>query len=322
MFNLKITKMKKLFSLLCLVVLLGVSMNVIGQNAGTAVRPSVGDIFIYSVADHLSSTYVWTLEANATGGGTNLFIAGAIATSTGANTKDVTITWLNPVVETVYYLHVVETNAGCSNRKVLAIQPKNNFTLQIVNVDATGADLGVGLVTNNPVCAPAIPSTMTWNGASPVTVVNSTDFKYDYGTTVFYYKITAAGINFTNTTWTPSITIAQTNAANATVTIASQVGGAFGASWVSPSVILSNNATSTPTIPAAAGNNIIWVRVTVANGFDTPAIANENVLPNNFTFTLNAASKDQQNNTATSLGNITTVQSQSARPDSGVITTN
>lgn len=323
MFNLKITKMKKLFSLVSLMVLLGFGVNVMGQNSGTAIRPSVGDIFTYSVAEHASSTYAWTLEANALGGGTNLFGA-TLATATGADSKDVTITWVNPATDgTKYYLHVVETNNGCSNRKVIAIQPKNNFTIDIVNVNASGTPLTAGEATDYSVCAPAIPNTIVWNGTGDVDdLTEATNFKYDYGTTVFYYKVTAAGINFTNTTWTPSISIAQLNAANATVSVATQIGGTFGSSWETASPILAVGSTSTPTIPAGSGNNVIWVRVTVANGFDTPSVAEENVTDSDFTITLNAASKDQRDNPAAFPVNTSTVQTQSARPNTGSITTN
>lgn len=313
--------MKKLFTLLSLVVLLGFSVNVMGQNSGTAVRPSVGDVFTYSVVSHGTSTYAWTLEAAPAGGGADLFGA-TLATATGTTTNATTITWVNPTVETVYYLHVVETNSGCSNRKVIAIQPKNNFVLNIANVDASGTDLVGGLATDNPVCAPAIPSTIAWNGSSPVTVTNSTNFNYDYGTTVFYYKITATGINFTNTSWTPSITIAKAAGVNATQTIETKLGGAMTAgTWGTggPTLAIGGN---TPTIAAGAANTVIWVRVTVSNLTGTPATANENIVDNDFTLTLLPASKDQQNNPATSLGNTSTIQTQSARPDSGAITTN
>lgn len=321
MFNLNFTKMKKLFYLLSFVAFIGLSGNVFGQNSGTAIRPSVGDVFTYSVLAG-SDTYVWTLEDAATGGGTNLFTAAVVASATGASTKDVTITWVNPTVDFVYYLHLVATKNGCTNRKVLAIQPKNNFTLQIVNVDATGSTLAGPLETDNPVCAPAIPNTIAWNGTAPVVDGNKTDFNYDYGTSTFYYKITAAGINFANTTWTPSITIAKVGGTNSTQTIETKLGGLIGAgTWGvgGPTLTVGPN---TPTIAADAANTVIWVKVTVSNLVGTPANANQNIVDNDFVFTLETASKDQHNNQATSLGNGSTTQTQSARPDTGVITHN
>lgn len=311
--------MKKLLLLSIFALFTLVSANVFGQNSGTPINPSIGDINTYSVALHAGSTYAWTLEAAATGGGTDLFAAATIASTAATNSNSVTVTWLNPVANTVYFLHLTETNATCSNRKVLAIQPVNNFKLDIVNVDASGVTLTGGTSTNNTTCAPAIGNTIAWNGSNPVTAGNATNFNYNYGTTTFYYKVIASGINFNNTSWIPSIAIAQNNGVNATVTIDTQVGGTFGASWVTPSTILANNTTSTPTIPAGSGNNMIWVKVTVNNNTGTPATANENLTNNDFTFTLNTASKDQNNNAAVSLGNVTTVQTQLARPDSGAI---
>ena len=310
--------MKKLLLLSIFAFFALVSANVFGQNAGTPLNPSMGDIRTYSVASHLGSTYSWTLQTTADGSGTDLFVAAAIASATGTSSSSVTVTWLAPVVPTIYYLHLTETNATCSNRKVLAIQPVNNFKLEIVNVDAVGTPLIAGLATNNPTCAPAIASTMIWNGTGSVTTTNATDFKYDYGTTTYYYKITATGINFSNTEWTPSITIAQLNGTNASVTIDTKVGTA---DWVTPSIILTSaNGTFTPLIPAGVGNSEILVKVTVKNNIGTPATANENLSDNTYTITLNAASKDENNNPATSLGNGNTVQTQLARPASGFIT--
>lgn len=310
--------MKKLLFLSIFAFFALVSANVFGQNTGTsAINPSVGDINTYSVLAHPGSTYSWTLEAAPTGGGADLF-GTAIASATGTNSNSVTVTWLAPVIPTIYYLHLTETNATCSNRKVLAIQPVNNFKLEIVNVDAVGTPLTAGLATNNPTCAPAIASTMIWNGTGSVTTTNATDFNYNYGTTTYYYKITATGINFTNTSWTPSITIAQLDGTNASVTIDTKVGAA---AWVTPSIILTSaNGTFTPLIPAGAGNSVILVKVTVNNNIGTPATANENLSDNKYTITLNAASKDQNNNLVTNRGNVSTVQTQLARPNSGFIT--
>lgn len=312
--------MKKLLLLSIFAFFSLVSANVFGQSAGTSINPSVGEIYTYKVNYHSSSTYSWSLQASANGGGSELFggtsSATAVATTADTNSNTVTVTWVNPTVSTVYYLHLTETNATCTNRKVLAIQPVNNFKLDIVNVDASGVPLTGTSSTTYSICAPEI-STVAWNGTSPVTGTNATDFNYNYGTNTFYYKITASGINFSNTKWTPSVAIAQANGVHATVTIETQIGGTFGASWGTG--IFANNSTSTPEIPAGAGNDVIWVKVTVNNNTGTPLTANENLTNNDFTFTLNAASKDQNNNTAVDLGNGHTVQTQLARPDSGAI---
>jgi len=309
--------MKKLLLLSIFAFFTLMSASVFGQNAGTPLNPSIGDIRTYSVASHGGSTYSWTLQTTADGSGTDLFAAAAIASATGTNSSSVTVTWLAPVVPTIYYLHLTETNSGgCTNRKVLAIQPVNNFKLDIVNVDASGVPLSGTLSTTYTTCAPAITNTIAWNGGTgPVTTTNATDFNYNYGTTTFYYKITATGINFSNTSWTPDITITQVAGALASVTIETKVGNA--ASYESPSTILAKGS-NTPNISAGAGNNVILVKVIVNNNIGTPLTANENLTNNDFTFTLNSG-KDQNNNPAISLGNITTTQTQLARPDSGLI---
>lgn len=321
MFNLKFKTMKKLFFLVSFLAVLGIS-SAWAQNSGTAYAPGVGDKFTYSVVDHgVGYTYAWTLTTNANGTGSTLIGAGATDVanvSAGAvNTNSVQLLWNNPATDgTVYYLHVTESDGSCMNRKVIAIQPKNNFKLDIANVDESGVPLAGALLTNNPICAPDIPATMTWTEVDPISsLAEATNFKYDYGTRVFYYKITASGLNFATKTWTPSITVAQAEGTHSTVTIATQIGGVFGASWVTPSTIVVNETTTTPTIPAGAGNNVIWVRVTVANGFETPALANENTTANSFTISFDVNnSQDQSGNKPTVLANSTVVQSQKARP--------
>ena len=326
MFNLKITKMKKLFSLVCLVVLLGVSANVMGQSTG--INPYIGDTKTYTVTPHPGNTYTWSLQTTANGAGSEIINVGTtpVATATapfsGEDKNTISITWADPTVDAIYYLHVTENDGTCMNRKVIAIQPKNNFKLDIVNVDDTGTPLTAADATDHIVCAPIIDNTMAWNGTpavDAVTALNANNFKYDYGTSVFYYKITASGINFATTTWTPSITITKVAGTNSTQTIETKLGGTFAAGTWGSSPALTVNSTNTPLIAAGAGNTVIWVKVTVVNGNNTPALANENIVDNDFTFTLNAASKDQYNKPATIITAETT-QTQKARPDSGVIT--
>lgn len=316
--------MKKLLFLSILAFFALVSANVFGQNTGTsAIYPSVGDINNYSVHLNSGSTYAWSLQATANGGGAELFgdtsSTTAVATATTASTTSntVTVTWVNPTVGKIYYLHLTESNTGgCTNRKVLAIQPANNFRLDIANVDLNGDLLngGTNSVTYS-ICAPEI-NTIAWTGTDPVTDATARSFTYDYGSRTFYYKITAKGINFSNTTWTPNITISQTNGQYATVTIDTKVGTA---AWVAPSTILtSTNNTFSPTIPVGAGNDVILVKVTVTNNVGNFSNANENLSDNKYTITLNSG-KDQNLNPAKSLGNTSTTQTQLARPDSGEI---
>lgn len=316
---------KQIYFLVSLLALIGFSMNVSAQSS-TGINPYVNDVKTYTVAAHDGNTYLWSLQSVATGAGADLINAGTnpVATATapfsGKDKNSISITWANPIIGTIYYLHVTETDpSGCSNRKVLAIQPVNNFKMDIVNVDNAGNALSSGDATDHSICTEAIPSTISWNGgADPVNSTNATDFSYNYGSSTFYYKITATGLNFATTSWTPSITIAKVGGSKATQTIETKLGGAItDGSWGSgPTLAIGTNA---PTISAGAGNTVIWVKVTVSNLTGTPTSANENIEDNDFTFTINAASKDQYDNTVTSRGNETTTQTQKARPNTGVI---
>ena len=309
--------MKKLLFLSVLMLMALLSSTVFGQNSGTAIKPSIGDVFTYHVNSHSGNTYSWTLQTDLNVGGTDLFAASdPIATNAGTNSSNITITWVKPSTTTIYYLHVVETKGSCSNHKVLAIQPVNNFKLDIANVDNAGNLMtGTNSVTYST-CAPTINS-ISWNSSAPVSESNAKDFSYNYDKVVFYYKITASGINFSNTSWTPNIAVTQTNAANAVVTIDTQVGETLGSTW-DTTPILTKVSSNEPTIPAGSGKSVIWVRITVDNKNGTPSTANENITSSDFVIKLNSA-KDQYNNPAVSLGNITTTQTQLARPDTGDI---
>lgn len=225
----------------------------------------------------------------------------------------------------MYFVHVVETatsTTSCTNHKVLAVQPVNNFTLNIVNVDNAGANLSANDSLDHAICAPDVAVT-GWSGtdntANAVTSSNSTGFTYDYGTVVFYYKISASGINVETTSWTPEFTIDQVAGTNATITIDSIAGGTPAGTWATTSWP-TDGSTISPTIPEGTGNDVLWVRVTVENGEGVPSAVNENLTDNDFTFTLTGGS-DENTNPQNSLGNTTTVQTQSARPSTTDIQT-
>jgi len=316
--------MKKFALLLAVVFMTAISANVFAQ--GTYINPEVGSVHSYRVAADMGS-YLWTVTTTADLGGIDLLTDGTVVSADATNANVINLTWLNPDVANnrVYYVHVAVTDDGCTNNKVIAVQPVNNFTLDIVNVDDDGTTLADAAETNYSTCAPAI-SAISWKGIETgnegdVTSANANSFDYSYGTLYFYYKITADGINFATTSWTPTITIAQAAGANADVTIETKLGGGIGdGSWgTGPALTMGSNS---PEIAKGAGNNVIWVRITVDNktGNETDDSANENLANNDYTITLVSA-VDENSNPHTDLGNGSTVQTQLARPNTGEITT-
>lgn len=307
---------KQIYFLISLFALIGFSMNVMGQ--GTGINPAVGSIHTYTVTAVNGATYEWkvTTDENFSSSAENLLVAEKVVKGT-SSTNSISLTWLNPDVakNTIYYLHLQVVAGGCKNNKSIAIQPKNAFKLDIANVNAAGTDIE----DNYSVCAPDI-TISKWNGtagADAVTTSNKTDFKYNYGQSVFYYKIKASGINVENTSWTPSIKITKTGGDHSTYTVETVVGGtAIPTTW--GTTIALQEGENTPTISAGNGNDVLWVKVTVSNGNNTTALANENIVNNDFTFLLEAASKDQHDNPAT-FDNNTTTQTQKARPNTGEI---
>ena len=314
--------MKKLVLFVAVLAITAISAKTFAQSTG--INPMIDSTHVYTVADHSGSSYAWTLEADAAGGGTDLFGSGSTDVAeitTGDGTNSITVYWNNPAVDgTIYYLHVTETDAqSCTNRKVLAIQPANNFQIDIVNVMADGSLFTDGDSLDYSTCAPAIPNSIAWNGTGDVDdLAEAQNFDYDYGTVYFYYKITASGINFETTAWVPELTIAQLAGANATVSIDTIIGGDLSGTPSWQATGWSTGSTYTPTIAAGSSNNVLWVRVTVANGVGTPSTANENTSDNDYTFTVGAGSKDANDNAITNTPD-TPVQTQSARPDTGGI---
>lgn len=177
--------MKKLLFLSIFALFALASANVYGQAAG--LTPQAGATHTYWVnsdgttqSSGIGSTYTW--EVLRTGGGA---AADAdydfVTASTGLNQFSVQIKWLSPAVAdgAPYFLVLTETNATCSNKKVVQIDPENEFAVVIQNVDAALADLGAA----KEWCAPDI----TLNLADANIV-------YNYGTTTLYYRVDAQGL--------------------------------------------------------------------------------------------------------------------------------
>ncbi|MDP2890375.1 MAG: hypothetical protein Q8P34_15595 [Bacteroidota bacterium] len=306
--------MKNLFSLLCLVVLLGVSSSVMGQTS-TGFRPFVGETKTYQVNQVLTNTYTWTLTLSATDATTgDLLPAGTIASApasyNGAGKNSIAITWVNPTVPTIYYLHVVESDGSCTNHKALAIQPANNFRLAISNINSDNSST---LASPFEECAPSV-TVSSWNGTGTVDdLTEAQNFTYNYGTKVFYYKIVASGINFATTTWNAGFTVAETAGGTVTVEYVTGDEGISTPSWTTP--IDGISGANIFTVPV--NKKALFIRVTIANGTANETLANESI-----TSTIDASSQENLGNQAAIITTATTVQTQLARPSTGPITPN
>ncbi|RKD91853.1 hypothetical protein [Mangrovibacterium diazotrophicum] len=299
--------MKKLLLSLCMLAFVAITSNVFGQSTDSGITPFVGSTHTYSVTANASATFAWTITTDVAGSSA---VASTIAEVTaGAGTEEVSITWHNPAAGTTYYVHVTETLSGCSNHKAIAVSPVNGFELEIVNVDSSNGDLAQDAAQ----CAPAVVVD-SYAGSGDGTLTDAQNFVYDYGTVDLYYKITASGINTTNTGWSPQFTIATTNTTGATVT----------ATWGTTSAGTGGSGALTTDgvandIDVASGNASIWVKVTIDNG-----TAMEGLTAQDITVTLLDAantSEDENGNDVTDVNNGNRKQVVSARPNSGVIVT-
>jgi len=118
MLNQNFTTMKKLIFLVCLLVGVGISTNVLAQSTGTS--PYVGATHTYSAADHAGSTYAWYVYK-----GDLSTSPGAEVDLTDGTSRVASIQWTTAVVGTDYYVKVIETvtATGCTNTKVLRVRP-------------------------------------------------------------------------------------------------------------------------------------------------------------------------------------------------------
>ena len=184
MFNLKITKMKKLFSLVCLVVLLGVSVNVMGQSTGTA--PAPGATHSYSITPNGSNTYAWMVTLNDMT--TDAGVAAVKSSNAGAS---ITITWASNLVPStdVYYVHVKETNGSCTNEKVMPVKIAAS-TFYVTIAAATPTDCW----DNDVIVVP------TGTAAAPTV-------EYNHGNATIVYTVTPTGTSTAHTGYTFTIAL-------------------------------------------------------------------------------------------------------------------
>jgi hypothetical protein len=203
MFNLKITKMKKLITSFCLMVLMGIGANVMAQSTGTAPYP--GATHTYTATTHGSSTYAWTV----TKGDLTTAATATDMTMTNGTTSVATILWASTVsTSTDYYVRVVETNAGCANTKILKVTP-------------VPSQFNVVIAANSP--------TGCYN-AAPTVALNAGTIEYTHGTATIVYTFTQTNtqgnwkFDFANTavagwTWAaPTVSAGTATISGSTVT--------------------------------------------------------------------------------------------------------
>ena len=304
MFNLKITKMKKLITSLCLLVLIGISVNVMGQDTG--LKPQIGGTYTYSVTQNGTNTYAWSVTTDVAGATP---ATGVVLSSTTGNS--ITITWNSVTIGSNYYVHVIETangSGGCTNRKAITVVPTNNLKLQIISV--TTVDQATDA---NPysTCPPNV-IVSSYDGTFNGTLTEARKFTYNYGTVDLYYKISATGINTATTAWKTTVNIVNT-ATGGTVTAAWDyaIGGTFGSALT---VVGADNV-----ITVAANHPDIYIRVRIANSTTYEATASHTA-----TVTLKTGAnnnEDEFGNDATDLGNGNRLQTVNPRPATTVITT-
>lgn len=313
----KTNTMKKIVLLLTAAFLTTINANIFAQSAGTGVAPAVGDVHTYSVTLNAGNTYAWDITDDIAG--TNS-VAGSIATlssSGGEDINSIDITWVNPTIGTMYYVHVTETDGnGCSNRKALAVSPQNMFQLEIVNVDLNNADDPNG--EDSEIC-PADVLITAYTGDNDGTLAEAQEFTYDYQRDSVFYKVTATGINLNNTDWSPQFTIAHDGISGTAVTAgwATSIDGTY---TMGLAVDGSTNDIDVLTSQTTSGE--IWIKIIVDNADN--ATGNEGLAANDVTVTLLGGadeSEDENGNDATSLGNGSRNQIISVRPATTGIST-
>lgn len=295
--------MKKLFTLLSLLALIGLSANVFAQT-NSGITPFVGTPHNYKVDSHAGSSYLWSVTEDFAGN-----TAAAVATITNGTTNEATITWDSPTPGATYYVHVVETDAkSCSNHKVIAVVPVNAFELLFVNTATDGTDQAVDAAYE--LCSPDV-IVQAYNGSGSGTLADATNFTYNYGTTYLYYHITATGLNTNNTDWT--VTVSPSIAAAIDGTVTAQWGTYDGTTWT---MLEDDDAISSSDFSyTASGTDNIYLRLAVAHGTTYEGTADAAI-------TLSVTGQDENGNAVTDVNSKSaTSDSESqtilARPDTG-----
>jgi len=170
------------------------------------------------------------------------------------------------------------TGVNCAdNIQVFEINPQENFTIDIANIDGTGTTMGWDVDTAQ--CVDVVNSAVYDNATKELTM--------DYGTNTLYFEVTAA--NF-NTDWTPTFNLISGLQAgqSAVVTLhASYADASTDANvietlnWddtsVGSSFTTTTRFTATDPTEVAAGVSL-FVKVVISNGTYESLVANPFVL--------------------------------------------
>lgn len=229
--------MKNLFSLLCLVVLLGVSANVMGQ--GTGIAPTLGSTHTYKINAGVAvvgNTYTWSLDKGSLG----TSAAGTDYTfGTTTDEPSIDITWLaTATLSTEYYLRVVErtTVGGCSNEKVIQIVPVNPFFLVISTTQTS------------PVCY----------ASDVVVTLDEGEPQYNHGTVDLIYTVTPNNIG-TGTTYSFAVADVLSDDVNFTA-VPEVVGGSLASGTVT------SDGTGPVTLTYTVTNDVFFTNATDPTG--------------------------------------------------------
>lgn len=304
--------MKKLILIIATVIFSAVGVNVFAQGSGTA--PEVGSEHNYAVTFTTDNSYSWDVTSDFAG---NTSVDGTVVTTAaGSNDANIDVTWVNPVPGTTYFVHVTETDGttNCTNRKVLAVTPVNNFKLDIISVDLDDAD------TDNGETFEICPSDITVDGYD----AGTNKFTYNYQKDSVFYKVTASGINLENTNWSPQFTIDHDGLTGSVVTAgwAAAIDGIFAMGLKTDGTVNDINITPTETTTGE-----IWIKVVIDNSTTNEGLSKNDITvdlvedPDNIADNSDESGEDENGNDVTSTGNDSRTQTIKARPSTTSILT-
>lgn len=262
-----------------------------------ALHPVAGTPYNYTVTVPTppgSKTYTWlvtqdqtfvtagVLTATATPNpGTILAAASAWYNIPSLDQPTISLTWqsfaydsLNPVFVVIFVRNIASGGGACEtqNVKVYKIQPKNSFTLDIANQNASKATQ-TGYGTNFDRCISKIVSS-AYSAAAPEGVL------YDFGADSLYYEVVAANwsdawklsVQITGIDPLEHVTVEWTKDATYATGLNAMAGSPIG-TGVTPALYTSaTNVTPSPpatTFVGAAGQSI-FIRVILDHSVGTP----------------------------------------------------
>jgi hypothetical protein len=231
--------MKKLVFLFAAVVLTAINVNVFAQSTGTT--PAPGAKHSYSVTPgNGGNTLLWTVTKGdlTTPAGTDAAISNNAAAATD-------ITWAASLTPgDWYYVHIVETEAGCSNEKVLPVQiTASPFFLTLTAANAT----------------------QCYDNAVVVSLADPSTPNYDHGNTTIVFTVTPTGLSGSYTGYSFDLSLAVPGGFNATPAFSAN------ASLAGSTVTVTDNALVT--ITYTVDNNNIYTNGSPVNAQNYTATA-------------------------------------------------